>query len=266
MIQPIDTSGFQAKLEAACRDTGLALRVVWAPSRIRSRLIVNGQRRIFMVYPDVTKQAEGYILGEALMRAGQQVGYCSAAGIVSGDTWQPGDIYLPDIEVKQPSRELFIIEQEMYAPLARKLHDKYRRMCVQETGIDGFGEFPADGWWNYYDEISEHRDGCCEATGQGICWGLYREPDDADIERVQRALHIRSQESRLRDLEEPPTQREIEQWSKDRTRQIAEWERKDFEERASRLGEELGGRLKARFSPHVFMDSTKRMKDVNISD
>jgi hypothetical protein len=256
MLNPIDVSGFQKQLDAICRDHATALRIVWGPSRVRSRLLLNGESRTFMVYPDVTRQDglkgfERWTRGDRLVRNGVAVGYRTAAGILTGSPPQPGDVYEPDFEYVQYAHELFIIEQKLEDNFARRMHARYRDMCVRSVGIDGMGEFPAEGWWQFYDEISEHRDGCCEraAERQTRCWGLSREPNQADLTRIRFALWVRDQEPVLRNREDPPTQREIDQHWRDRQAEIEEWEAKRLAEMKAELADKITERLKPLMTP-----------------
>ena len=163
-------------------------------------------------------------------------------------------------------------------------------------GIDGFGDFPREGWWEWFDDVSEHRDECCAEGSQLLaearfvlqeavraedrfaiaqaeqrvaelesaanvpdnnCRGRYREPDARDLEKVAQSLWFRDQLPQLRDMDQPPTQREIDQYVQAHADAVRDWEQKYRESEIKRIGEDIAFAFKSSMTPSVYVDLRK---------
>lgn len=67
------------------------------------------------------------------------------------------------------------------------------------TWVDLRGEPPREGWYSYCDLIADHdpNKACCDylwENEQRRCWGYYREPAQVDLDKLQKAVHLRAQD------------------------------------------------------------------------
>lgn len=231
---PISVEWFQRELDRVTVGSGLVFRVAWAPDlRVTKAVKVNGlpEPRDYAKYPIVANITKPYVLGQKFFRAvnGQtvQVGYQKQGGLVVGNV-QPTDVSLPDIERVNHSAHIFVIESQVPDEQARAIHEKKRRLSREGLGIDIYKDFPGEGYWDWYADVSEHRDSCCDiAYSCGVtCRGLYRPPDGRDLAEVQWSVMNRSNRPRYTD---PETQ--IEQATRDIEAGIWQYKDKQKEER-----------------------------------
>lgn len=252
---PCSVESFQAELDRACRDNAIQLRIKWAPSLIARKI----GPRTFKKYPDPLGQFDPYLKGYYFIRDKRVVGYQKIGGIIQGDV-KDTDIVQPHIEYEQPAIALWIIEQKLQDQVARREHAKYRELIRQQVGFDAWGPFPEEGWWNWFDDISQHKDGCCDRAeaAQIRCRGVYREPDASDLEKVRQALLFRNRLPVLRRLEDPPTALEIDQYARDYKDAVEEWEAKELANQKQELAENIALGLKPMMTPSVYHDPAKR--------
>lgn len=93
----------------------------------------------------------------------------------------------------------FIEELHTNAELnARDSWEKARFSWINGVRVDVLGPMPVDGYYTSVFMIGYHDHHCCngrEVVKNEPCMGAYREPDDSDIERIQRALQRREEAS-----------------------------------------------------------------------
>lgn len=204
---PCSTREFQKQLDTLCQGKNISLRIAWAPSLRVIKVVPENGRPVpkdFAKYPLVLNEQTPYVLGQFFKRNinGKMVtvGYQKQGGLVTGNVL-PTDLVVPDIERVNHSMHLFVIEKRLPDAYAKKVHEKKRQLAIENLGFDLFGDFPQEGIWDFWSEISEHKEKCCEiAFAAGIrCRGLYREPDARDLEAVQYALAQRENRVNLID-------------------------------------------------------------------
>lgn len=100
-----------------------------------------------------------------------------------------------------------------------------------ETGerVDMKGEPPRDGWYTYLALCAEHDPdkSCCFRLWRDQrrrCWGYYREPNEADIQMVARAVQI-ARERHAQSPHEPLTEATLERAHRDGAFRSEETER-----------------------------------------
>jgi hypothetical protein len=235
---PIDTAWFQRELDAACRDTHCELRIVWAPRQVVARVVDrNGSIKEYKKYPVLFGSFMPYVRGRYYCRlVGEKmttIAYQKVSDGVIPACVKMTDIALPDIVRVNPSIHIFVIERRLPDEAAKRIHEEKRRLAKSQLGFDLFGDFPHEGVWDWFDDISEHRGvqqggvevPCCEiAAAHGVrCQGLYREPNHEDLERVRLALKRWLETLNLED--KTPL---IEQGARDITGAIREYEDKEL--------------------------------------
>jgi hypothetical protein len=211
---PCNTDWFQAELDSLALDSGEHLRVVWAPSQTVGRVVKafegeslgylpeETRTRTYAKYPVRFGDFADYVRGQRYFRRVRinrewkfiEVGYQKSGEVIPGGV-QLTDIAVPDIVHVNPSIHIFVIERKLPDDYAKPMHEEKRILGIIKTGVDLFGPFPAEGIWDFFDEISEHRqvsvsDTCCTVAAQHevVCQGLYREPNSHDLERVKLSL------------------------------------------------------------------------------
>lgn len=192
---PFDTRRFQKQLDAISKGRNISLRIIWAPRHYVAKTIDrNGSKRRFARYPILFGDFRDYVKGRRYWRKiGKdlvEVAYQKIEDAVIPSNVLLTDISTPDIVHVNPSVHLFIIEKRLADEKAKPIHEEKRRLAWTNLGFDLFGNFPKEGVWDCLLEISEHRDGCCEMAAQygTRCLGLYREPDERDLQRIRKTI------------------------------------------------------------------------------
>lgn len=261
--QPISVKWFQERLDKLRRGRSIDLRVAWAPSLHTTRFIpINGRlvQRDYAKYPLVGKLTErDYVRGHRFYRIVDgkplQVGYQKVNGLVEGNV-KPDDWVEPDYEHLNPSIQIFVVEVKRPDEYARKVHERKRYLSQVNQGVDLFGDFPTEGVWDWWADISEHREQCCEMAQivRVDCRGLYRPPDERDLQDVERALRVH--ESRAaNDL-----QSRVEQAERDIRGAIQTAQDKFDEELKQEAFEIERIAIRSITKPAVYLDSSKQFK------
>ncbi len=256
---PCSVEWFQKRLDEACLDHNLELRIVWPPSLVVARIVRDKQVRVYKKYP-LIKEGEfnSYVKGHYFYRRSEKssrlrvVGYQPIGKLVPQNI-RPTDLVEPDIEQVNHSIHIWVFEKKRPDEEARREHAIKRRLAMRELGIDIFGDFPPEGVWDWWEDISIHENGCCEmAQPEGIrCRGLYREPNEEDLENVRRAIQVRQA------LPAKDVDAQIEQASRDIRDGIIDWEKKQRAEaryRARTIGITAQRSLE---KPAVYKDPAK---------
>lgn len=193
---PCDVSWFQAELDRMRARYGhkVRLRIAWCPPLVEL-LAVNpqGDKLEFKKYPALDGYFEEWIEGYSYLRrmgnGWAQVGYQKNGDPLIPPDVKTTDIAVPDYRRVNPSIHIFVIESLVPADERERDSKEKRRMSLEKLGFDIFQEDTGEVW-EWKADISEHRDGCCAmATEREIrCHGLYRAPDQRDLERVRVAL------------------------------------------------------------------------------
>lgn len=192
---PCDIRWFQAELDRICRDKGVKMRITWAPDQAVARLVEDGRTLEYAKYPLLFGEFVDYQKGQWYRRkigdkwrtiAYQKAGDLIPAGVTVSD------LAVPDIVRVNPSADIWVIERKLPDQYARKVHFEKTQLARESLGVDDlFGGFPEEGYWDWFDDVSEKRDGCCEMAkraGAAFCYHLYREPNANDLWRVRMAV------------------------------------------------------------------------------
>lgn len=242
--EPCDIRWFQSELDKLTRNTGESLRIVWAPKQVLARVVNAGTGESLGYRPEDTRTREyakypvrfgdfvDFVRGQKYYRRVDlesksqwvEIAY-QKAGTVIPEGVLLTDIAVPDIAHVNPSIHIFVIERRLPDHLAKPTHEQKRILSIINTGIDLFGAFPDEGIWDFFDEISEHRhvsesDTCCSIAAQHevVCQGLYREPNQSDIERVRQSLAIWMERKRAN------MKPVVDQAARDLTEKMKQWE------------------------------------------
>jgi hypothetical protein len=72
-----------------------------------------------------------------------------------------------------------------------------------KDGREMFPPLPLEGYYSELFKVVEHNGECCKSTPKEIvCWGQYREPNQSDLDRLQKAKFLREQAEKI-DLNAP---------------------------------------------------------------
>lgn len=192
LAPPISTAAFQRQLDLVTRDHPVKLRIVWAPRRVEAHVIDRaGNERVYRKYPLLGTETRTYHIGTSYRRKGTIIAYHRMGDPVPWNVW-PTDLAVAHIERVNHSIHIFVIEKRVPNEYARSQWEKKRELSRAKIGVDIFGPFPSEGVWDWFDDISTHHSGCCDmAAKRGVrCAGLYREPDDGDLERIKAAMRV----------------------------------------------------------------------------
>lgn len=204
---PVDTTWVQRELDDICRDAGCSLRIVWAPRLTIARVVrPDGTIRKYAKYPVLAGYFQTYSKGNYFVRFINltpydnkpkfvTVGYQKTGEMVPPNILQ-SDIALPDLVTVNPSIHQFVIERLLPEEPAKKYWEEKATLAKNNLGFDLFGPFPAEGVWEWFDDINHHppasppNPSCCDlAAEHGVrCVGLYRDPNPEDLTRVRQAV------------------------------------------------------------------------------
>lgn len=261
-LAPVNVSWFQRELDQITRDHNLVLRLVWAPSLTVARIIDGGEERVYKKYPLIEDQFAEFVIGWRFHRRNHKgrsrvVGYQKVGELVPAHI-RPTDFAIPHIERVHPSLHLWVIEKQLDDWYARRMHAQKRKLAQKELGIDLFGEFPKEGVWDEWKVLGEHRQGCCDiALSQKIrCRGLYRDPDETDLQEVRQAVAARAA------IPASDQDALIEQAAKDIRAGMLDWERKQRKEQfyvARQIGRIAQRSIE---KPAVYLDPAKIQGEV----
>lgn len=201
---PSDTRWFNRALQKICRGRSIELRLEWMPRLFVAKTIdSDGNQRNYAKYPLRSGEFSCDHLGNRFYRDlgdGKRIctGYQKAGGVVPVGVLLT-DIALPHIEYVNPSYHLYVIERRLPDERAKAVHEQKRRLAMANLGFDLFGDFPREGIWDWVGNISSHcgvmqpsgvEMTCCEIAAQNevICEGIYREPNQKDLDAVREML------------------------------------------------------------------------------
>jgi hypothetical protein len=245
-IPPIDVSHFQAELDRACKDRGVRLRIRWSPSLTVRR--IGGAT--FKKYPDPNvKELQSFLKGYEVRRDGVKVGYKTVGGIEIGSM---NGLFVPDTEKVQAALAFFVIETRLNDSYAKLKHSQHRYIYPNGWKVDALGEFTEEHAWVWAMDISEHKDGCCEK--KEFCRGVYKEPNNLDLEHLRRAIWEGHHNPRKKELDGMARPEEIAQAVKEDAYLQSQDEERLVKEMALALDEDLALAMKPDVAPSVYVD------------